>query len=135
MKIHDLNYSDIAKQIRKDLKEEFKKDFKFSVQTNTYAGWWSIDLYILKWNIDFYTPEYTRAFILYWDTCLQRYRDEMDSLYSERYTREGKNAIAKVERIHNQYNHNNSDSMTDYYDVNYAWQVKIWKWDHEYIKI
>lgn len=130
--IHWKSYSDIAKQIRKDLKTVFEKTFKFSVKTQTYAGGGSINVVILAGNIEFYTKEYQELKKISTETGTCEARENLMREYSDRYTEEGKKVMDEVERIYNQYNHNNSDSMTDYFDVNYYGQVEIWAWDRPY---
>ena len=132
--IHDLYYPAIAKQIRKDLKTVFEKNFKFSVKTETYSWGWSINIEILEWNIQFYTDKYIELKRILSKSWSYEDRENLRREYPI-YTKEGEMIIEEVERIHKQYNHNNSDSMLDYYDVNYYWQVEIWRRNKEYIKI
>lgn len=132
---------EIAKEIRKVLKETFWKDFKFSVTTDRNA----INMEILEWPIDFYTKEYLEAEKNKdWDT-MQKLKEKEwktffkmndDKIYKEHtyYTEKWREILDLVEKIHELYNYDKSDSMTDYFDVNYYWQVRIWKWNKAYIK-
>ena len=128
-KVHDMWYADIAKQIRKDLKDAYWKDFKFSVRIETYAGWWSIDVSIMEWNIEFYTEEYKKVLELNEYSEYEAFRESRGRTYTEEWEK----VLEDVKTIWNRYNHNNSDSMTDYFDRNYYWDIKIWKWDKKYI--
>ena len=47
-------------------------------------------------------------------------------------TKEGAKALATIKRLVNIYNHDNSDIMTDYFDVNYYTQIEV---SNEYQKI
>lgn len=149
--IHDLSTTDIAKQIRKDLKEECPK-FKFSV-TSEYFSWGSaINLAIMSGPIEIYTKEYLEALKNAKEKNTRELRDIVQDLqerhwnkmyvinwedYIEytKYTKEWEEVIKKAKRIHDLYNHDNSDAMTDYFDVNYYGSVEVWKWDKPYQKI
>lgn len=131
--IHDLNNVWIAKEIRKDLKEAFWKNFVFSVTCKNN----SIDVIIMKWNIEFYTDEYKKAYEIAqknngwenWEAVREMEREK------KMYTFKWASILKEVKEIRDLYNHNNSDLMTDYFDVNYYWDVSIGKWDCKYILI
>lgn len=129
--IHDLTNTDIAKEIRNDLKEAFGKDFKFSVTCPNN----SIDIDIMEWNIDFYTKEYTEAKQKEdWDTCRQLKTDHLPIQWIYKYySRDWEKILKRIEEFRNLYNHDKSDLMTDYFDVNYYGGVSIGKWNKKYI--
>lgn len=90
---------DIAKEIRKDLKEVFGKEFKFSVRIQRFSGGQAINIDIKK------APTYA----CYTDT--ESYPDSRT--YVKKYV------LDKIKEIINHYNYNNSDIMTDYFDVGF----------------
>lgn len=128
-KIHDLPAKEIAKQIRKDLKIAFWKSFKFSVTTNSGACCSAINIAILSWNIQLYTKDYIEAKKQWdWLVCTELNKE------NKMFTKEWKRFIENVEKIHSRYNHDNSDVMTDYFDVNYYWTVEVGTRNKKYIK-
>lgn len=149
--VHDLSKTEIAKQIRKDLKELFGKDFKFSVTKSSVTYSRAIDVAIMSWNIEIYTEEYKQAkkeaeesnTRETWDKVQELQREHKINVYiigqdepKIQYTvktEEAEKLIEAVEKIHNLYNHNRSDAMTDYFDYNYYWSVEVWKWDKPYL--
>lgn len=132
--VHAMYYPQIAKEIRKDLKVAFGKDFKFSVKTQTYSGGGSIRVTILEGTIDFYTKEYQELERISAETGTCEARENLMREYPNRYTPEGKIVMEEAERIHRQYNHDKSDSQSDYFDVNYYGSVEIWKYSDQYVK-
>jgi len=122
-KIHDLSVKEIAEQIRLDLKEAYP-EFKFSVISERN----SIDLYIMSWPIEFYSSEYKEA-VKNNDYEELRIINRLDKVF----TTNGWKIYNDIERILNQYNHNNSDSQSDYFDVNYYKYLDIWKWNKPYV--
>lgn len=129
--IHDLHNTDIAKQIRKDLKEAFGKHFKFSVTAPNN----SIEINIMEWNIEFFTKEYIEALKkAKEDNNNEDWQKVRDIQEDNKMNTEKWNSIFnEVEKIRNLYNHDKSDLMSDYFDVNYYGGVRIGKWDKDYI--
>ena len=128
--IHDLDNKEIAKEIRKDLKETFWKDFKFSVTSPNG----SIEIGIIEWNIEFFTLEYREAKKINTYESWAEYKAKLDKRWLYRdYTEEWTSIMKEVTKIWDLYNHDNSDSMTDYFDVNYYLTVTVGKWDKDYI--
>lgn len=54
-----------------------------------------------------------------------QHKDLPDAEYHDVLTEEASVAKLTLERIHNAYNHDGSDSMVDYFDVNYYGTVKF----------
>src|SRR3990167_4611718 len=50
-------------------------------------------------------------------------------------TEEGHNLLKEAVKIAEQYNYDNSDSMTDYYDVNFGFNIWIGKWNKEFKEV
>ena len=49
-------------------------------------------------------------------------------------TKEGHDLLKRVVEIVNQYNYNHSDAMTDYYIVNFSFDLELGKWDKPMIE-
>jgi len=125
-----LGYTAIAKLIREDIKAAKKagklpKALKVSVRTSKYAGGGSINLSITgapfrclnAANIAFVKENPN-------DWC----RPEQHWNLPERLTDECQAAIKLLKSFHAKYNWDNSDIMTDYFDVNYYGSVEVdWK--------
>ena len=95
--------ADIARDVRADLKSAAKAalipaDIKVSVRCQKYAGGQSVDVYLSGWD---------RSRI--WDIGPEGWK----------MTAEAKAVEGFVEKIRESYNRDNSDSMTDYFEVVY----------------
>lgn len=90
---------EIAKQIRKDLKEVFGKEFKFSVRIQRYSGGQSINIDIKQ------APKYA----CYTDT----------EMYPDPRTYVKKYVTDQIRKITDHYNYDDSDIMTDYFNVGF----------------
>lgn len=143
------NTGDIAKWIRQTLKAEHP-DLKISVRTHYYSCGSSISLAIMKSRKikilkdlqDIPESEINRMAVARNQT-----NDETLAWLKERLekghyninknwvdddwglTDKGKDKLKKVIDIANRYNYNNSDSMTDYFDVNYSLDISLGKWE------
>ena len=49
------------------------------------------------------------------------------------FTEKGRKLLKEILGIANKYNYNNSDAMTDYFDVNYYLHFNLGKWDKPFI--
>lgn len=117
----NLNFKEIAKLIRTDLKNTFGKDIKFSVQTEYYSGGRSLNVKIKETIRNYLNPLNIK------------FPNERHLIYTD----EGNELIEQIENIINKYNYDNSDSMTDYFDVRFY--SHVWfdcdlkeKWEKEY---
>lgn len=79
----------------------------------------------MEWIIDFYTEKYKQSL---------KDKTKFPWKSTDAYTPEWATIMKIVKEIHDIYNYDNSDVMTDYFDVNYYWTVRIWKWDKPYKK-
>lgn len=121
-----LDIAEIAKLVRKDLKAEFGKDNKFSVRISRFSGGQALDVYPKKVNDDLcYTYEE-----LYEENNLDHLRDYNPALYEslnelyQRATFLNKETVKKIKSIVDNYNYNESDSYTDYFDVGFYSHVE-----------
>ena len=121
----DLNVVEIAKRIRADIKQVIADGvipaIKTSVRISRYSMGRSIDIYITEAPFVVVNPEWTAA------RASGASVREMDGI--GQLTAEAKRVRAVVADIRAAYNYDRSDSMTDYYDVNfggsvsYAWEM------------
>ena len=103
--VKNLDIKDIAKLIRSDL-EQFK-DCKFSVSIQRYSGGRSVHVKLMNTNN------------------LKRFVNiHYNSTDKDRFNF-SKDFKEKLESIINQYNYDNSDVMTDYFDVNFYSHIDI----------
>lgn len=116
-----LDVKDIAKLIRKDLKKEFGKGNKFSVRISRFSGGQSIDITAKQVTDDLvysYKDLYERNNLerLQWDNPdLYEYLNE---LYQKQQFLTD-DVRKTIKSIVDQYNYNESDPYTDYYDVGF----------------
>lgn len=121
--VENLTLSEIAKLIRQDLKKELP-GCKFSVQSKLYSGGGSIDVYLMRAPQNIYSNEYEQAKAIDdWEQIRQLRKEDKE------YTDFGKNILAKAKSIWDSYNFDDSDSMIDYFHVNYYGGINIGKWD------
>ncbi len=113
----DIELKEIAKMIRKELKPLVKLGFKFSVRTKHYT---TIDIKIIDIPIDFilYNPYYDQQ--ASWEFSVGK-RDSFEPGKDPRETITplGKKLSKYIKSLANQWNYDNSDIMTDYFDNNY----------------
>ena len=116
-----LDVKDIAKLIRKDLKKEFGKGNKFSVRISRFSGGQSIDITAKQVTDDLvysYKELYERNNLerLQWDNPdLYEY---LNKLYQKQQFLTD-DVRKTIKSIVDQYNYNESDPYTDYYDVGF----------------
>ncbi|KXB08674.1 hypothetical protein AKJ59_00630 [candidate division MSBL1 archaeon SCGC-AAA385M02] len=150
----NLGTKEIAKRIRKQLKKEFP-DCKFSVRIKRYSGGSSITVSFMKADrkvkMDFdKIPQ--GWFNRYLDI---RSIEDLRKLQNEDYhqlnqhtlkqeygghwcngvflTRQGHLLLKRVVQIADYYNYDDSDMMTDYYSVNFSFNIQLGKWDKPFI--
>ena len=120
-RLRNMDITDIAKAVRKDLKKEFGKTMKFSVRTKRFTGGQELTVTIKKANESYFKTlkEFEQEHLF----------EKLDnpSLYESlltRFKRHDYNAlkdevVKKVNEIANNYNFDNSVSQIDYFDNNY----------------
>ena len=145
---------DIAKAVRKQLKEEFP-NCVFSVTSEYYSM--GSTLHINLMSSDFKVIQdfdkipasaYNKLGYGYTQNDIRCRQSEnyhqlnqyslLNNYESDEWcngvflTEAGHNLLQKAVRISMQYNYDNSEPQTDYYDVNFALSMEIGKWDKEY---
>ncbi len=121
----NLTTTQIAKLIRAEIKAKKKSgelpNAKISVRTQYFANGSSIDIEIKNTPFNPINPEYIKDEKIDPSLCNP----------SEYYTKEGKELRDKLEAIKDQYNYDNSDSMTDYFHVRFYGHVN---YDGDFIR-
>jgi hypothetical protein len=107
----NLDIKEIAKLVRADLKQF--KDCKFSVSIERYSMGQSLNVYIMQTPFDVY-----------------EYIEE-----ERKYTLRANNLVTEVKNILNQYNYDNSDSMTDYFDTRFYSDIRFGKWNKAWTRL
>ena len=146
-----LPLKEIAKKVRQQLKEEFPK-CKFSITTEYYSMGCSLHAYLIKADRrilkdveeisdkailrlgDSYSKEdlskRQNADNHQLSQCSLRGDFEEDSWCNGSFlTPGGFKLLKRMVEIIDQYNYDNSDSQTDYYDVNFALNLGLGKWN------
>lgn len=119
-RIYDI--TEIARRTRETLKKEFP-NLTFSVTKESFSGGSSMSVSLMKGDFNpFTTPE--------GENHLQLNNNYIDR--DDRLTEEAKKVMIRVRNIAQTYNWDNSDPMTDYFDVNYYLHMAIGKWDKPY---
>jgi|694.fasta_scaffold21915_8 hypothetical protein len=121
-RIYDI--TEIAKRTRESLAKEFP-NLTFSVTKKSFAGGSSLHVALMKGDFDAFTDSETKHVQLN-----PNYIEKDDRL-----TAEAKRVMERAKDISEAYNWDNSDPMTDYFDVNYYLHLNIGKWDTPYQKV
>ena len=110
-----LDIAEIARRVRADLKEQVP-ECRFSVTIQRYSMGRSLDIVIKSGPFEPHV----------WGH---------DGLRPARYlTPECKAVIDRVRTIANQYNFDDSEPQTDYFNYNFALDIHIAKWPKDFIK-
>ena len=148
-----MSTKEIAKEIRTKLKKEFSQD-KFSVCMESYAGGSSITVSLIETNtkiikdFDDIPEEAIRRQTEQCNYSIEQLKELQSKKYhqlnahtlKEEYnpmywnngvflTKTGFNLLKKVVKIVDYYNYDHSDSTTDYYDVNFSFDLELGKWN------
>lgn len=146
--VNKYSTKDIAKWIRQTLKEELP-EFKFSVSKESYSGGSSITIVMLQSPIRMVRrfEEISESEILSIRNARNDTKEEVVEFIKQRInapnheinqyhletdwelTEKGKEIAKKVLEIANKHNWDNSDPMTDYFDVNYYLTFKLGRYD------
>jgi hypothetical protein len=118
----DLDIKEIAKLVRKDIKAAVKagslpKEMKVSVRVKRYSGGQSLNLNVKSFPGGFLNPAYVKAVKVNPHLCYTE--------YPPRYYLHVSRALTTLDNLANAYNYNNSDTMVDYFDVNYYVSVNV----------
>lgn len=114
-------------EISAEIKEKLKKEFPtltFSVTKEDYSGGRSITIAWMKGFDPFSNDNFRDEGYLQ----INRFYINDDSRINE----QAKKVLNRVVEIANARNWDNSDPMTDYFDVNYYLHIRIGKWDKKY---
>lgn len=117
----NLDITEIAKRMRADVKAlRLPKGIKVSVRCDRFSGGQSIDMRVT-------VPE---SFIFHSEAMASWHKQFGDRKLpplsrEEQMSAEYNELKAKLDAIHGAYNRDNSDSMTDYFDVRYYGHVTI----------
>lgn len=113
---HDLDVKEIAKRMRQAIKAELP-EVKAKVQIRRYSGGQAVDIHVdsASFDCDPIIP-------------MQQWYEENDMQgfrrpWKENYNATMVQAMVKLKEIHGRWNYDNSDIMSDYFDVNYYGSV------------
>jgi len=114
----DLDVVEIAKRVRKDLKREYP-GCKFSVRIQRFSMGRSLDVTIKHTDFQVVNPDRVRFRVENpeWDYPRTN--------APELYTTEGEALLKRVKEIVQAYNFDDSDSMSDYYRVNFSQNIEF----------
>ena len=148
----------VAIELRKDLKKEFPQ-CKFSVRTEYFSGGSGLTLSIMKtpFKIKTSSDEITEEAIRYYGVQSHYEKDTLVRMQEEGYnqlndkwvnedyskdrwnngvflTLEGHSFIKRVVELANQYNYDHSDVQTDYFDVNFWFDLSLGQFEKPLIE-
>lgn len=151
-----LDTGEIAKRIRAQLKNDFA-GCTFSVTIERYSGGSSVNIDLMKADIkvvkdikdidmnrvnpeilDRHTEDSIR--LLQESKYHQLNQYSFNDEYNQRHwcngvflTEAGHNMLKKAVAIADAYNYDNSDAMTDYFDVNFYLHINLGKWNKDFV--
>lgn len=118
-----LSRAEIAKRMRADIKAlALPKGFKVSVRTSEYSGGGSIDIRVTAAPAGF---RYYSEAAASWHKQFPGREHRMPMAWRDAQSDELRALLDKLGAIHGSYNRDNSDSMTDYFDVRYYGGAEI----------
>jgi len=153
-----LSTTEISRRLREQLKKEFQ-NCKFSVRSEYYSMGSSISVSLMEADFDvvknfsdidedvknryiddYRTEEHIKTMQESGYCQLNSYtlRDNFNPdvwCNGVFLTEAGHKLLKRVVEIADQYNYDNSDSMTDYYDVNFSFRMEIGKWDKHFERV
>ena len=130
---HNLTTTEIAKLVRNEITAEVKAGRlpkgKYSVRSEYFAGGSVIDARISNLDVKaVYNQEYVEAVAKGEDTARYTFMNEI-------YTQEVRAVRDRVDAMLRAYNHDGSDSMSDYFDVKFYQHVNFdWSWTEPILK-
>lgn len=131
----ETNQRKTIKEIAKEVRQELKKEFpacKFSVRIQQYSMGRSMTVSLLKAPFEAFSDINEPRKYCQLNQFTLRRSDPTNSGYNcngTTITKEARECMKKADKIANRENWDRSDSMTDHYDVNYAFNIEIGQWD------
>lgn len=129
-----LDIKEIAKLIRQDIKAAIKagelpKGLKTSVRIERYAGGQSLDIGVKDLGgVPLFSDDAIRNLKEF--GTYQTTHDPYHEDHIKIYTSQVEIILDKLSQIQDSYNRDNSDSMTDYFDVRFYGHVRV-DWEYE----
>lgn len=126
----NLSTTEIAKITRTELKKEIP-NCKFSITSEYFSGGSAITLALMEAKFDVFADgleeyEKERQYIQ-----VNHYHIDKD----HRLTDEAKNALKKAYNKLVDFNRDDSDSMIDYFDVNFYVHLEVGKWNKPFKRV
>ena len=108
----NLDVKEIAKLVREDIKKELP-NIKTSVRIERYSMGRSINIEVIELNYNPFNKLWVKQMV------------KDDLITESMYIKDFQLIMDKLKEIVNNYNYNNSDGMTDYFDVNFYSNIVI----------
>lgn len=120
--LRNTDVKEIAKLMRAEVKNSIKagtipKGTKVSITIERYSMGQSINMCVTQFNTQFLNAWRVKFTEDHPHKCLSEIPSNHPA--HELFTPIAKRTLAELNRIHGLWNHDGSDSMTDYFDVNY----------------
>lgn len=152
-----LSLKDIAKGIKQQLKKDYK-NCKFSIKTEYYSMGCSLHISIMETDFKIIMPfeEISEEAIFAYVNRNRCSKEDIKAIQLKKHhqlngyldneynkdvwnngvflTKKGFNLVKKIVDMTNKFNWDNSDSQSDYFDVNFYLHINIGKWDKDYIE-
>jgi hypothetical protein len=149
-------------EVAKTIKQRLKKLYpycKFSIQTQFYSMGSSLHISVMETNFKIVidSEEISEVAFLRYAREGYRTREELKEIQKSKHyqlagigqneiydsnvwnngvflTEKGFNLIKEITKLSNNFNYDDSDSQTDYFDVNFYLHLNIGKWDKPFIE-
>lgn len=125
-----LGIKEIAKQVRERLAAEFPA-CKFSVTIDRYSMGQSLTVSLMSAPFPTFNQPTENKYTKVNHHWLKHTLPNETTIYTE----ECRTVLMRIKEIVNEYNYDNSDPVTDFYDVNFHFELNIGKWDKPFVQI
>lgn len=155
----NISLVDVAKTIKQQLKKEYPF-CKFSIQTQYYSMGCALHINVMETNFKIIKPfeELSERVLFEYGKSQNRTNEELKNMQERGnypingirqetvynpdvwnngafLTEKGFNLIKRITELTNKFNYDESDSQTDYFNVNFYLHLNIGKWDKPLVEI
>lgn len=128
----NIRRTDIAKEVRGKLKDEFP-ECKFSVAIKRYSGVQNMTVSLMTAPFDVFEEGVAKGYAQLNHFALKEQAVERQfNCNGTILTQKGWDTMKRAVEIAQHRNYDNSEPMTDYFDVNYYFHLEIGKWDKSF---
>src|SRR3990167_9391515 len=130
----ELGIKEIASRVREQLKKEFP-GCKFSVTIERYSMGQSLTVALMAAPFEAFQNSESKQYGQLNQYQLLKDRPENQECNGNALTAEAWDTMKRAVQICNEYNYDNSDPVTDYFEVNFYMHIEIGRYDRPFSKL